>query len=126
MDINLNFLFFIFIIICFIGFFLAYLYGRNTIRFYWREYIAIIFLPILCVVYLVIFIDWRILNLFLLSALVGFMLEYIIGLTYHKTLNRRLWKYKRLSVGGYTSLLTLPIWGVAGIIFWMLAKTLNL
>lgn|SRR3989338_1874196 len=123
---NFNLLGFIFIVICFLGFYLSYLYGRKTRKFLWREYLAIIILPLLCVIYLSIFVDIRILNLFLLSGFVGFLLEYVIGLTFHKTLNRRLWEYKFYSINGYTSLLTVPVWGMAGIVFWLIGKMLNL
>jgi uncharacterized membrane protein len=69
----------------------------------------------------------KILDLFLKSAIIGFLLEYVSGYSYHKTLNRQLWKYDRFAVGGgYTSWLTLPMWGVAGIIFWLLSKSVGL
>lgn len=112
--------------ICFLGFYFAYLYGHKTKKFRWSEYLAIIFWPLASVFILSILIDIRILNLFLISSFVGFFLEYIIGLTYHKTLNKKLWEYKRYSVGGYTSLLSLPLWGIGGVIFWLIAKMLNL
>lgn len=123
---NLNLLFFVFLSVCLVGFYLAYLYGRKTWRFHWGEYIAIIILPILCLVYLSVFYDLRILTLFLISSFLGFFLEYVIGLTYHKTLNRRLWKYHKYSVGGYTSLLSLPLWGIGGVVFWLLGSALGL
>jgi hypothetical protein len=116
----------IFIFIDLLGFYLAYLYGRKTKRFRWSEYVAIIFLPIIGVFAFAFLFDFRILILFIISCLIGFALEYLIGLTYHKTLNKKLWEYKRLSVGGYTSLLSIPIWGVVGITFWFLGKLLGL
>ena len=73
-----------------------------------------------------VYIDIRILNLFIISSFTGFFLEYVIGLTYHKTLNRRLFEYKKFSINGYTSYLSIPIWGVAGVVFWFIAKMLNL
>jgi len=117
---------FIFILITFTGFYAAYLYGRKTKEFKWSEYAAIMIWPILFVVALAYFIDMRIVSLFIVSIFVGFVLEYILGFTYHKVLNRRLWTYGRLSIGGYTSLLTLPMWGVAGVIFWFISKMVGL
>lgn len=99
------------------GFYLAYLYGRKTKRFRWSEYIATLFIPTLFIFIQAHYIGVQILYLFFVSCVAGFLLEYIVGLTYHKTLNQRLWTYKRLSVGGYTSLLSIPIWGVAGVVF---------
>lgn len=52
--------------------------------------------------------------------------ELVVGFVYHKTLNRRLWQYNRLSVGGYTSVLSIPMWGIAGVVFWALSKLLGL
>jgi len=116
----------IFLFICLVGFYLAYLYGRKTKRFRWNEYIAIIIWPILFILALTYFVDVKVLSLFLISAFVGFTLEYIVGLAYHKTLNKKLWHYERLSVDGYASLLSIPMWGIAGVIFWFLSKLLGL
>lgn len=123
---NLIIIGFVFLLITLIGFYLAYLYGKKTKRFRWSEYIAILIWPILFVLFLAYFINVRILSLFLLSSFVGFVLEYIVGLVYHKTLNKRLWHYERLSINGYTSLLSIPIWGVAGVTFWFLSKIIGL
>jgi len=109
-----------------LGFYLAYLYGRKTKNFRWREYLAIVAVPLGCVFAAAYLIDLKIINLFLVSCFIGFALEYLLGLAYHKTLNKRLWEYKRLSVHGYTSLLSIPFWGVGGVSFWFIAKILGL
>lgn len=116
----------LFIIIDFVGFYLAYLYGRKTKKFRWREYMATIFFPVIGVLAFAYFVDIKILSLFIISCFVGFGLEYFLGLTYHKTLNEKLWEYKRLSIDGYTSLLSIPIWGVAGVFFWFISKFVGL
>lgn len=109
-----------------IGFYFAYLYGRKTKKFRWSEYYAIIILPVLCILFFSFYYDSKLLILFFVSSAVGFISEYVIGLVYHKTLNKRLWHYDRLSLNGYTSLLSIPLWGVAGIIFWFLSKFVGL
>lgn len=109
-----------------VGFYLAYLYGRKTKKFRWSEYLAIIILPLACISFLSYLEGFKILILFILSCFVGFALEYIVGLTYHKTLNERLWKYNRFGFGGYTSFLSLPLWGIAGIVFYFLGKMIGL
>jgi len=123
---NLHLLGVIFLGITLTGFYLAYLYGRKTKIFVWKEYIAILIWPTLLVLTLAYFIDKNIIILFLISSIIGFCLEYLLGLTYHKTLNKRLWRYDKFSVKGYTSWLTLPIWGIAGVIFWFLSKIAGL
>ena len=126
MDYNLTYVGFTFIVICLAGFYLAYLYGHKTRRFRWSEYLAIIIWPLVCIALLVYVYGSKILTLFLVSAVLGFFLEYIIGLTYEKTLNSKLWVYKRLSIQGYTSLLSVPIWGIAGIVFYFISKMIGL
>ena len=111
-----------------LGFYLAYLYGRNTTQFRWSEYVALMCAPTIVVFIEAYLIDIRILTLYLASAMLGFVLEFFLGFAYHQVLNRKLWVYdsQAYAVGGYTSWLTLPMWGVAGVIFWTLAKVVGL
>jgi hypothetical protein len=113
-------------LICLVGIYLAYLYGRKTKRFRWREYAALLAAPLFCVSLLVYQQGIKVFYLFVASAAVGLLLEYSIGLSYHKTLNRRLWTYNRYSLGGYTSWLVVPMWGVAGVVFWLLSVKVGL
>jgi len=117
---------FVFLIVTLVGFYLAYLYGHKTRKFRWSEYIAIFIWPFLFVIYLAYSYDYKILTMFLVSCFVGTILEFLLGLAYHKTLNKRLWTYDRLGIGGYTSWLSVPMWGIGGVVFWFLGKTLGL
>lgn len=108
------------------GFYLSYLYGRKTKEFHWSEYVALMSGPLLAVFFVGYLVGVKVLYLFLLSMGVGFILEYVLGLAYHKILNRRLWTYKKYNLGGYTSYLTLPMWGVAGIVFYLIILTVGL
>lgn len=108
------------------GFYIAYLYGHKVKRFRWSEYIALLILPTLFVFISAYYIDRKILIFFILSSAAGFFMEYMIGLAFHKTLNRKLWRYERLSVGEYTSLLSIPVWGIAGVMFYFLSKIIGL
>ncbi len=107
------------------GFFLAYLYGRKTTDFRWSEYLAMIAAPLVFIVVASIYLDKRIFSMFLISSAIGFLAEGIIGFTYDKILGKRLWTYNRLSVGGYTSYLSIPLWGVAGVIFLFVSKLIG-
>ncbi|MDP3794750.1 MAG: hypothetical protein Q8R13_02360 [bacterium] len=108
------------------GFYLAYLYGHKVRRFRWSEYVMLLICPLIAIGLLAYSLGLRIVFLFVASMVSGTILEYLLGLAYHKTLNRRLWTYERLKIGGYTSVLSIPIWGVAGVIFWLIGKTLGL
>lgn len=112
----------LFLVLTLVGFYLAYLYGHKTKRFRWSEYLAIIVWPILFILFLAYYINIRILNFFVYSSIIGFFAEYTLGFIYFKVLNQKLWEYKRLSIGGYTSLLSIPLWGVGGVVFWFIGK----
>lgn len=114
------------LLFCFTGLYFAYLYGRRTKQFRWGEYVAMMSTPVVACLGLSYYYGVHIVYLFAASCVVGFVLEYSIGFIYHKILNRRLWTYGRYSVGGYTSLLTFPMWGVAGVVFWLLAHSIGL
>lgn len=107
------------------GYIFAYYYGKDTKDFRWREYIAFIIIPIV-VIALMGLKDPRIPLLYGLSMLVGALFELVMGFLYHRILGHRLWTYHRHSIGGYTSWLAVPMWGIAGVVFWFLAKSLGL
>jgi len=117
---------YIFVILGFLGFYLAYLYGRKTTKFRWSEYIAMIILPILFILFLSFYFDIKILYMFLISSAVGFIAEGLTGFVYDKVLNKRLWTYNHLNIKGYTSFLSIPLWGIVGVIFWFLSKLIGL
>ena len=126
MKIEFSFILFLFLLLTLLGFYGSFIYGRKTKKFRWSEYIALLIIPILCSFSLIYLFGIKIIWLFIASSIIGFMLEYILGLAYHKTLNRRLREYDVSSLGGYTSWLALPIWGAAGVLFWMVSKTIGL
>ena len=114
------------VLITLIGFYISYLYGHKRKEFRWSEYFLLVSWPIISALVLAYYIDHRILTLFFVSAVAGFLFEYSFAFIYHKTLNKRLWTYSRFALNGYTSWLTIPVWGAAGIVFWLLGKTLGL
>lgn len=113
-------------LVIFLIFVLAYWYGRKTKEWKWSEYFLMALGPIAAVLLLAWHEDSKIIIYFIFSSFIGFTAEFILGLFCHKILGRRLWKYSKFSIFGYTSLLTLPFWGGAGILFLSLARLLNL
>jgi uncharacterized membrane protein len=122
----INFLGYFLTAFCLVGFYLAYLYGRKTKKFRWSEYIAIMIWPLLSIAFLAVYVNYKIFYLFVVSMVAGTCFEYLFGLVYEKTLNKKLWKYDRLAISGYTSWLSIPIWGVAGVVFWSLGRIIGL
>ena len=59
---------------------------------------------------------------FAVSAIIGTFCEWLLGHYYFRIVGEKLWKYKRLNITEYVSLLTLPIWGFAGLLFAFLGQ----
>ncbi len=91
-------------------------------HFSWSKYFCLLIPIIIAVVLYTIKFSASIVIVFLLFSLIGTFLEWLIGYLYHAIMGQRLWTYHRKSIGGYTSLLSIPLWGLAGVLFWLLAK----
>ncbi len=100
-------------------------YGRKTRGFNWREYLMLLLLPLAGVFWLTRELGMFVITLYVLSAVGGTFLEWLLGFAYHRAAGVRLWRYNRLSLGGYTSILSVPFWGLAGIFFLLLAKAFS-
>jgi uncharacterized membrane protein len=86
------------------------------------RYVYLLLFPILAVFVITQSAGTHLFNIFIIFSLVGTLLEWLIGFFYHQIVGQRLWTYHRYSINGYTSLLSLPLWGLAGVLFWLLAK----
>ncbi|NCN82752.1 MAG: hypothetical protein GW947_02180 [Candidatus Pacebacteria bacterium] len=91
-------------------------------HFSWSKYFYLLLPTFLAVGIYISKFGSSLMTVYLFFALVGTFLEWTIGYFYHQIMGQRLWSYHRYSLGGYTSLLSIPLWGMAGILFWLLAK----
>lgn len=89
------------------------------------KYLYLLLFPLIATVIIINFHGISLLKVFVIFAVVGTFLEWLIGLAYHKIVGQRLWTYHRFGLSGYTSLLSIPIWGLGGILFYLLAKALS-
>jgi hypothetical protein len=64
----------------------------------------------------------EILYLFVIVGFLGFILEYGTGKVYSIVVGRRLWRYYRDNLNENTSWLSMPLWGFAGILFFLLSR----
>lgn len=87
-----------------------------------RRYIFLLVFPMLAVIIEVVREGLIPLKVFLVFSLVGTFLEWLIGFSYHQVVGQRLWTYHKFSIKGYTSLLSVPLWGMGGVLFWLPAK----
>lgn len=118
--------FLIFSTIFIFGLFFAVWYGYKTKGFRWSEYIALLIFPLMGIVWLTYKFGSVILFIYFSSAILGTFLEGFLGWSYHKALGSRLWEYKRLDISGYTSLLSVPFWGIAGTLFFLLVMSFDI
>ncbi|MDO8558714.1 MAG: hypothetical protein Q7R84_00060 [bacterium] len=63
---------------------------------------------------------------FLACMVVGFVLEIRLAQNFEKILGEKFYIYKKLTYRGHSSILVLPFWGAAGIVFLNIAKILGL
>ena len=68
------------------------------------------------------FVGLNALRIFLLFALLGPLGEWCIGFAYQAIVGQKLWTYHRFSINGNTSLLAIPFWGFAGVLFYYLSR----
>ncbi len=104
------------------GFYGVYLYGRDTRAFRWDEYGLLVVAAVIPLGVIYATFGPKIIGFYIASIFVGLAVEFLMGLVFHKTLNRRMWTYHRYTAGGYTSLLVAPFWGMAGILFVLLGR----
>ena len=106
--------------------FLVAKYGPHLHSFRLPNYLLILALPTLAVLILAVLVDIRVVWVYVASALLGTAGEYSFGRMYHVMMGVRLWKYWKYSIGGYTSWLVMPLWGCAGVLFYVLGQAVAL
>ena len=91
-------------------------------HFSYSRYVYLLLFPMLAAILIVSRSTDLLWVVFLTFSAVGTFIEWLIGFFYHRIVGQRLWTYHRHSISGYTSLLSIPLWGLAGIMFWLLAR----
>lgn len=91
-------------------------------NFTWSKYIFLLISPIVAMIFVATRTKMPVITIFFVFSIVGTLLEYLIGFSYHQIIGTRLWTYHSYSIGKYTSWLSVPIWGFGGVLFWILAK----
>lgn len=117
---------FIFGLLSLIGFYISFLYGKKKQNFSFITYTIFLIIPTVCSLSLTYLFGTKIILLFIESSIIGFILEYILGFAYNKTFKQKLWAYSIYPLSEYTSWLTLPMWGTAGIVFFLISKNIGL
>lgn len=104
--------------------FLVYRNHFKKYNFSFGRYLFYLLFPLVALIYSFVSVGYQILPIFLAFSIIGTTIEWLAGFSYHMILGQRLWSYHRYSIGRYTSLLSIPLWGVAGVLFWMLNRVI--
>lgn len=83
--------------------------------------IVILSVPLLGLVMLVWNSEWGYVRLFMASAVIGTLLEYLLGVFLMHIRGSEVWTYHFLPLGRYTSWISIPYWGGAGLVFFYIA-----
>lgn len=95
----------------------------NKHQFSYYRYLLLILFPLLAVLYIYQIHGIKVVYIYLSFALFGTILEWLVGFSYQMTVGEKLWEYFKLPlIGGYTSFLGIPLWGMAGVMFWLLTR----
>jgi uncharacterized membrane protein len=94
-------------------------------QFSLRKYLLLILLPLVACAIILNKEGWDLLSIFIAFSVLGTALEWFVAFGYHKIMGERLWTYHRYSITEYTSLLSIPFWGIAGILAWLIISLLH-
>ena len=87
----------------------------------WLKYLVLMIFPWFAVVMVFRQLGLIVFNVYFAFSFLGAFFEWLIGFSYHQIVGERLWTYHKYSINGYTSWLSLPLWGLAGVLFWLFA-----
>ena len=102
-----------------------YLVTKKHIKKYhfsFSRYFFLLLFPLIAAALVALQVGPTLFKIFIAFALVGTFFEWLIGFSYHMVVGQRLWTYHRLGLNGYTSILSIPLWGLAGALFYLLTK----
>lgn len=100
------------------------LFGKHYKKYHYTfaRFIYYLLVPVTATIFAISQAGFYLLNVFLVFSFVGVVLEWLAGFAYHMVVGQKLWTYHRYSLGGYTSLFSVPLWGVGGVLFWLLVR----
>lgn len=101
--------------------------GFRKYHFSLVRYLFVLLPPLIATVYLVLAGDEgaALLKFFVAFAVIGTILEGLVGFVYQMTVGHRLWSYHRYAICGYTSLLAIPYWGFVGVLAYALINLIT-
>lgn len=102
--------------------FLTYRKKFKKYNYKFSRYLFYLFFPLLALLFSLFFTGTKVIHVFFVFSILGTFLEWLAGFAYHMVMGQRLWTYHRFSLTTYTSWLSVPLWGIAGVFFWLLKE----
>lgn len=96
--------------------------GFKKYHYKFGRYLFFLLFPTLALIFSFMHTSQTVFYVFAVFSIVGTTLEWLAGFAYHMVVGQRLWTYHRFSIGGYTSLFAIPLWGLGGVLFYLLEK----
>lgn len=91
-------------------------------HFIFGRYVYLLLAPLVATILIINTHGMSVLKIFFFFALFGPVMEWLVGSSYYQMMGVRLWTYKKFTYKGHTSLLTMPLWGMAGVLFYLIAR----
>ena len=92
---------------------------RKNHKFHLFRDLSFFSIPIWGLLALIMRENFDLVQIFIVSAIIGTLSEHTIGYLLHKIDGHKLWEYRYGRwFGGYTSWFVIPYWGGAGLIFY--------
>ena len=98
---------------------------RSSTQSILLKYCYLLSLPLLAVLVVMQRTGIVVLYVFVITSLVGTLFEWLAGFSYKHITGEHLWTYHRYTVSQYTSMLSVPMWGLAGVLLWLLARVFD-
>lgn len=89
------------------------------------RYLFLLILPFTTMVYYMSQVGLELVKIFVVFSFLGTFFEWLLGLSFHMVVGHRLWTYHKYNINTYTSLLSIPLWGFCGVVFWLLVNALT-
>ena len=100
-------------------------FKHRLVHFKFSRYLFLLSIPIISVFIFTYILGFSVIKWFIIFAFLGTFLEYCMGYSYYTVVGKNLWTYNKYSIKGYTSYLAIPMWGLCGVLLYLLSSTIH-
>ncbi len=92
----------------------------KSYKFSLKRYLFFLLFPFFALIFVFIKFGFLIIKIFFISAIICTFFEWCVGFSYHLFFGKKLWIYDKYHINQYTSWLSIPLWGLAGVLFYLI------